>query len=100
MKVVFGKPKFDSVFLGEVKVSVLTYPQIYMTVVVGYQESKTGQRFGSLSLDGGWSPATMAKLEAFLMALQDDVAGLVFEDGTIPGGQGAATPTSSGVPEL
>lgn len=100
MKTIAGKPKFDSVFLGEVRLGLLSYPQVHMEVTAGYSDSKSGQRFGSLSLLGGWSPATLAKLGEFLEALEQDVASMVFEGTTIDSGQVTASPTAGGIPEL
>lgn len=101
MRTVHGTPRFDSVYLGEVKVELVNFPQVHMTVVAGYADSKTNQRYGSLTLLGGWRPETLAKLGEFLDALEQDVASLVFEGvSTTGGGADTAEPTSDGIPQL
>lgn len=101
MKTIQGTPKFDSIFLGEVTLNLLAYPDVHMTATAGYIDSKTGKRFGSTQFTGGWSQATLTKLNELLDEMEHDVASQVFESGsTIHGGGQDAYPTSDGIPQL
>jgi hypothetical protein len=95
-----GSPKFDALFLGEVRLNVLAAPDIHLEVVVGYLDSKTGRRFGSFTKPGGWGPETLRCLAAFLEAVETDVAAEVFEGGATGGGSATTETTIDGTPGL
>lgn len=101
MKTVSGTPRFDSIFLGEVNLNLLAFPDVHMTATAGYIDSKTGKKFGSTQFTGGWSPTTLTKLNEFLDEMERDIAAQVF-DGPSPirGGGQDVYPTSDGVPQL
>jgi hypothetical protein len=101
VKTVQGTPKFDSIFLGEITLNLLAFPDVHMTATAGYIDSKTGKRFGSTQFSSGWSQATLTKLNELLDEMEKDVAAQVFEGGTpIRGGGQDAYPTSDGIPQL
>ena len=101
MKHVAGVPKMDSIYVGEVQLDLHAVPDIHMLVRFGYAESKTGRRFGSSTKLGGWSPATLQALSAFIDALEEDIANDCFDGAsTSPGGEGTSSSTSDGVPGL
>jgi hypothetical protein len=101
VKTVQGTPRFDSIFLGEVKLNLLAFPDIHMTATAGYIDSETGKTFGSTQFTTGWSQATLTKLNELLDEMEQDVASQVFRDGsTIRGGAAPALPTSDGIPQL
>ena len=100
MKTIGGRPRIDSIFLGEIQLNVLAYPDIHLSVTAGYLDSKTGRRYGSTTKHGGWSPETLKRLASFLEAVEEDVAADVFEGGSTGSGpEPIATPTD-GVPGL
>lgn len=100
MKTLLGRPKFDAIFLGEIQLDVLAHPDIHLRVVAGYVDSKTGRRYGSMNKLGGWSSETLKRLDAFMEAVELDVAAEVFSDGATGGGlDPIATPTD-GIPGL
>jgi len=101
MRTVLGKPKFDAIFLGEIYIEVLAYPDVHLRVVAGYADTKNGRRYGSMNKLNGWSPETLKRLDALMESIENDVAAEVFEEGTSTGGGPApiATPTD-GIPGL
>ena len=100
MKTVQGKPKFDAIFLGEIQLNVLSFPDIHLSVTAGYIDSKTARRYGSMNKLGGWSPETLRKLNEFLESVELDVAAEVFDGGATGGGQEPLTTTTDGIPGL
>jgi hypothetical protein len=100
VKTVQGRPKFDAIFLGEVTLNVLAFPDVHLSVTAGYIDSKSGRRYGSMTKLGGWSPETLRKLNDFLEALEVDVAAEVFDGGATGGGQEPLTTTTDGIPGL
>ena len=99
MRAIPGTPRIDAFFIGEVVIEAVAHPDISMRAVIGYVEKETGRRFGSTSKLGGWSPETLAKLDAFLEAVEQDVAKDIF--GTTS--SGVVKPfdtTTDGVPQL
>lgn len=101
MKTVKGTPKFDSIFIGEVKLNLLSFPDVHMAVTAGYMDSETGKTFGSTQFTTGWSQSTLTKLNELLDEMEQDIASQVFMEGsTIRGGAAPALPTSDGIPQL
>lgn len=96
-----GRTKIDSIFLGEVEISLLSFPDVFLQVKVGLMEKESGKKWGSTMVSGGWSPTTLQRLNDFVEALEQDVAATLLEGGApSPSGQDPATPTSDGVPGL
>lgn len=100
MRPVYGKPKFDAIFLGEIQLEVLAYPDVHLRVVAGYVDSKTGRRYGSMNKLNGWSPETLKRLADFMESIETDVAADVFEGGATGGGPEPIATTTDGVPGL
>lgn len=100
MRTVKGTPKIDGIFLGEVKLNLLNFPDVHMEAVVGYVESETGRRLGSTTKLGGWSQETLNRLNAFLESLEQDVATDLLSSATTASGSGVAPYTADGVPAL
>ncbi len=101
MKTVSGTPKINAVFLGEINIDLLSVPDVHMVASIGYVDTRTGRRFGSFQKIGGWSPKTLAALNAFIEAMEEDAAADVFEGGeATSGGIAVSEPTSDGVPGL
>lgn len=100
MKIASGKPIFDAVFLGELRIDLLAQPDIFLQAVAGLMSSTTGRRFGSIQKKGGWSPETLRRLASFLEAVEGDVAAEVFEGGATGGGEGVLDTTTDGIPGL
>ena len=100
MKTGSGKPSFDSIFLGEIRIDLLAQPDVFVQVVAGLMNSTTGRRFGSIQKRSGWSPNTLQKLAALLEAVEEDVAAEVFDGGSTSGGGGSIDTTTDGIPGL
>jgi hypothetical protein len=101
MKTVKGTPRFDSIFIGEVKLNLLAFPDVHVTATAGYMDSETGKTFGSTQFVSGWSQTTLNKLNDLLDEMEQDIASQVFKEGSpIRGGVAPASPTSDGVPQL
>jgi hypothetical protein len=99
MRTVKGSPKIDGLFIGEVKVNLLNFPDVQMEVVIGYIESESGRRLGSTSKLGGWSPETLSRLNAFIESVEQDAADDVMKT-TTASGSGVVPYTTDGVPGM
>ena len=101
MKTVQGTPRINAVYIGEIQLDLLSYPDVHMSATVGYVDTGTGRRFGSFNKLGGWSQKTLQALNTFIEALEEDAANDVFVEGsTSHGGPEPEAATSDGVPGL
>jgi hypothetical protein len=100
MKTIGGVPKIDALFIGEVRIDLLAFPDVNLAATIGYVDSKSGRRLGSVQRMTAWSPATMLALNALIDSMEQDVANDLFVGGTAGSGLEAPAPTSDGVPGL
>ena len=100
MRVSTGKLKIDGIFLGEIQLDLFDQENINMRVTAGYIDSKTRRKYGSTSKMGGWSPETLRCLNAFIEAVEKDIAADVFEGESTGSGIEDIATTIDGVPGL
>jgi hypothetical protein len=100
MKTVNGRPRFDSIFLGQITVELLSVPDLHLQATFGYAGSKDQRRYGQSSRSAGWSPETLKRLNALVESIEQDIASDIFEGVTSPGGETEGDPPIDSVPGL
>ncbi len=95
-----GKCRINAVELGEVEMNFLRADPVLISRYA-FADAASGTRFGMGNKNQGWSPETMAALEALKASMEADIVGALFEEtATSPSAVAPLADTSDGVPGL
>ena len=89
-----GTPKFDGLAAAEITINLLANP-FQMSVKAAYVDNKTGSTCGWVE-GRHWSAETVTKLNELRVALEKDLATMLFVGGT----EQLATPSAPTTPAL